>query len=157
MGPGIDVIHTRLLTVDDAGKVAKMGYKALMETGLLDMDYNETHFYTQIKRGLVSPFWQGSIGLCHNDKLIGFAFIHYNNLPWAPSQKVATLQYYYVEHNYANNQNTLMLFDAIEDWCRQNKITGLRISNKNININSLYELGFSEQEKIFYKEYDDNY
>lgn len=154
MGQGVNITHTRLLTIDDAGPVSKMGYKALVENGLLGVDYDESSFYTQIKRGLVSPFWQGSIGLCEDDQLIGFAFIHYNALPWAPRQKVATLQYYYIESGHVNNSNTVRLFDAIEDWCKENDITGLRISNKNIDINSLYKLGFNEEEKIFYKEYD---
>jgi hypothetical protein len=154
MGTGIDITHTRLLNFEDAAIVAKMGYKALIENGLLGVDYDETNFYTQIKRGLVSPFWQGSIGLCQNDQLIGFAFIHYNSLPWAPRQKVATLQYYYIESAHLNNANTVKLFDAIEDWCRDNDINGLRISNKNIDDNSLLNLGFNVEEKIYQKDYD---
>lgn len=155
MGTGIDITHTRLLDGQDAAVVAKMGYKALVENGLIGVEYNEQHFYTQIKRGLVSPFWQGSIGLCQNDVLIGFAFIHYNAQPWAPKEKVASLQYYYIEPAHVNNENTVKLFDAIEQWCRDNEINGLRISNRNIDVNSLYQLGFNEFEKIFYKEYND--
>lgn len=154
MGQGIKVIHTRPLTVDDASTVAKMGYKALVENGLLGVDYEETHFYTQIKRGLVSPFWQGSIGLCENDQLIGFALINYNSLPWAPRQQVATLQYYYIEPTHVNNDNTVRLFDAIEQWCVDKRITGLRISNLNIDDNSLLNLGFNIEEKIYRKDYD---
>jgi len=95
MGQRIDVIHTRHLTLEDASAVCKLGYKALHETGLFGVDYDEQHFYTHIRRGLVSPFWQGSIGLFHNDEIIGFAFLNINQLPWAPNREVATLLLYF--------------------------------------------------------------
>ena len=154
MGQRVDVIYTRHLTTDDATAVAKLGYKALHETGLFGVDYDETHFYTHIKRGLVSPFWQGSLGLMHNEKLIGFAFVHMNQVPWAPKRKVATLQYFYIEPTYQTNDNMVKLFDNIETYCREKGINNLRISNRNIDDNSLLNLGFNIEEKIYTKDYE---
>ena len=45
MGQGVKITHTRLLNIDDAGPVSKMGYKALVENGLLGVDYDESSFY----------------------------------------------------------------------------------------------------------------
>jgi hypothetical protein len=154
MGTRIDVIHTRHLTLDDASAVCKLGYKALHETGLFGVDYNEQHFYTHIRRGLVSPFWQGSIGLFHNDEIIGFAFLNINQLPWAPNREVATLQYYYIIPSYNNNQTTIKLFNAVDDYCQSKKLAALRISNKNVKDDSLLNLGFNTEERIYIKEYD---
>ena len=54
MGQRVDVIYTRHLTTDDATAVAKLGYKALHETGLFGVDYDETHFY---KLSELFPGW----------------------------------------------------------------------------------------------------
>ena len=154
MGQRVDVIYTRALTPEDATAVAKLGYKALHETGLFSVDYDEQHFYTHIKRGLISPFWQGSIGLYHNETLIGFAFVHINQVPWAPKRQTATLQYFYILPSYQNNTNMVRLFDELEYHCRDKKITNLRISNRNIDDNSLLNLGFNIEEKIYTKDYE---
>ena len=154
MGQRIDVIQTRQLQVEDATAVAKLGYKALHETGLFGVDYDETHFYTHIKRGLVSPFWQGSIGLFHNDVIIGFAMVFITQLPWAPKRDVATLQYFYIEPAYQTNDNMVRLFGHIEEYCTDKGITSLKISNKNIDDNSLLNLGFNIEEKIYTKDYE---
>ena len=154
MGQRVDVIYTRQLTTEDATAVAKLGYKALHETGLFGVDYDETHFYTHIKRGLVSPFWKGSIGLYHNETLIGFAMVHINQVPWAPNRQVATLQYFYIEPTYQNNTNMVRLFDELERYCKDKNITNLRISNRNIDDNSLSNLGFNTEEIIYTKDYE---
>jgi len=154
MGQGIDLIYTRALTTEDATQVAKLGYKALHETGLFGVDYDETHFYTYIKRSLVSPYWQGSIGLYHNETLIGFAFLFVNQAPWAPKKNIANLQYFYIEPKYQTNDNIVRLFDELETFCRSKNIESLRISNRNIDDNSLLNLGFNIEEKIYAKEYE---
>lgn len=154
MGQRIDVIQTRQLQVEDATAVAKLGYKALHETGLFGVDYDETHFYTHIKRGLVSPFWQGSIGLFHNDVIIGFAMVFITQLPWAPKKNVAKLQYFYIEPAYQTNDNMVRLFGHIEEYCTDKGITSLTISNKNIDDSSLMNLGFNIEEKIYTKDYE---
>ncbi len=154
MGQRIDVVYTRKLEVEDATAVAKLGYKALHETGLFGVDYDESHFYTHIKRGLVSPFWQGSIGLFHNETIVGFAFVNVNQLPWAPKRNVATLQYFYIEPTYQTNENMVRLFDNIENLMKDKQIQSLRISNRNIDDNSLLNLGFNIEEKIYTKDYE---
>jgi len=154
MGQRVDITYTRPLTTDDATQVAKLGYKALHETGLFSVDYDETHFYTYIKRSLVSPYWKGSIGLYHNETLIGFAFVFLNQAPWAPKRNIANLQYFYIEPQYQTNQNMVRLFDELENYCKDKNIDSLKISNRNIDDNSLLNLGFNIEEKLYSKNYE---
>ena len=102
----------------------------------------------------MSPFWQGSIGLFHNDVIIGFAMVFITQLPWAPKRDVATLQYFYIEPAYQTNDNMVRLFGHIEEYCTDKGITSLKISNKNIDDNSLLNLGFNIEEKIYTKDYE---
>ena len=63
-------------------------------------------------------------------------------------------QYFYIEPTYQTNENMVRLFDEIENYCRDKGITSLKISNKNINDNSLLNLGFNIEEKIYSKDYE---
>lgn len=156
MGQDVRVIHTRALHPDDVSSVIKLAYKALVENGLLTVDYDETHFYQSIKRCLTHPSFAGSVGLFVNDVLSGFAIVNYDVFPWSPRRKYATLMYFYLLPQHLNDYCSLKLLNAIEDWCRERGISGLRISNKNIVDGSLLNLGFQPEERIYIKEYDND-
>lgn len=151
---GTIITHTRELHADDATAVVKLAHKALVELGLLTVDYEEVHFHTFIRRGLIHPGFRGSVGLFANDELIGFTIVNNNTLPWAPKRQTATLSYYYILPPYVNQENSVKLFDAVEDWCKKNNIKTLRISNLNIADESLLKLGFVPEERIYNKDYD---
>ena len=46
------------------------------------------------------------------------------------------------------------LFDNIETYCKEKGINNLRISNRNMDDNSLLNLGFNIEEKIYTKDYE---
>ena len=147
------IITTRQLHTDDVTALVQLAYKALVENGLIDTDFDEPSFYTHIKKALVSPFYQGSVGLFKDDQLIGFSILNYNGFPWAPKKKVATLMYYYLQPDYTTAENTAKLFEAVEDWCMEYSIEALRVSSLNITDHSLISLGFEPEERIFKKTY----
>jgi hypothetical protein len=156
MGEGImqTVINTRPLNELDAMSVVRLAYKALVESGKFDTDYDEQHFYTYIKKALVSPFYKGSIGIFNGDLLIGFAMLGLNSLPWAPKNRTATLLYFFVENTENKDIKENILFDSIENYCRDNHIQTLQVSDHTITVHSLMNFGFKTQETFFSKDYD---
>ena len=72
------IITTRQLHPGDVTALVKLAYKALVENGLVDVDFDEPSFYIHIKKSLISPFYQGSVGLFKDDELVGFSIVNYN-------------------------------------------------------------------------------
>lgn len=147
MGQGI-TYNTRYLADCDATQFMALAKQALKDHQL---DWDEQHFYTYCKKGLVSPNWRYSQGLFYGDELCGFALVNHGVMPWDPHKGTAVVKFFYIDGRDVDANNTQILLTAVEDACMAHGIGSVRVSGDISEIDTILSLGYQQKEVIYEK------
>ncbi len=139
----------RILEKKDISQVLGLAYKAVVERGWVDMDFDKTNFNIQVKH-ILSQESNMSFGLFKDEVLIGFAIAQIDMFPWNTKKK-CHLDLIHMDTDHRNQAYYQLLLDTIYAFCRENNIKHLRTSsnsylfnNKHERIEFLIKNGFNE-------------
>ncbi len=119
----------RILEKKDISQVLELAYKAVVERGWVDMDFDKTNFNIQVKHILVSEN-NMCFGLFVEKDLIGFAIAQIDRFPWNTKKK-CHIDLIHMDLTHRNEAYYQLLLDTIYAFCNENNIKHIRTSSNS--------------------------
>ena len=139
----------RVLEKKDITQVLDLGYRAVVERGWVDRDFDKTNFNIQVKN-ILSLETNLAFGLFKDNVLIGFAVAQIDQFPWNTKKK-CHIDLIHMDTEHRHEAYYQLLLDTIYAFCRENQIRHIRTSsasylfnNKQDRMQFLIKNGFDE-------------
>ena len=110
----------RVLDKKDITQVLDLGYRAVVERGWVDRDFDKTNFNIQVKN-ILSLETNLAFGLFKDNVLIGFAVAQIDQFPWNTKKK-CHIDLIHMDTEHRHEAYYQLLLDTIYAFCRENEI-----------------------------------
>ena len=140
----------RILRPDDITQVLELSYKAVVERGWADMEFNKIHFNQQVKQTIVY-YRNKCFGMFKGDVLIGFCIAQLVPFVWTTNKK-CYIELIHLDVNHRNAGYYQLLLNSVVSFCKRMNIKHIVTSNisfllePNDRINFFIKNGFQESE-----------